>query len=79
LTDARIKAVDLANTFADKLEEMVTVNDEAIRSTIQGLGLIADKTYGTKRKADQVAKEMLLAAKYLTQVVGLPFLRLQLK
>lgn len=67
------EAIDLANTFADKLEEMVTANDEAIRSTIQGLGLVADKTYGTKRKADQVAKEMLLAAKYLTQVVGLPF------
>jgi len=63
----------MASKFGNQLQEIVSGSDEAIRSTIQNLGLITDKVFGDKTKADKIFKNITESSKYLVQQIGIPF------
>lgn len=71
--DTITDTIAMMNKFGDKLEEFVSIEDEAIKSTVQSLGLITTKFYGDKTKADKIATNIINASNTLVQDIGLPF------
>ena len=65
--------VHTANRFADKLQDYAGATDEDLKSTIQALGLMGTKFYGTPTKANQISTEILDAGNILVRNVGLAF------
>jgi len=67
------KLINLINQFGDKLEEYVGNYDEAIKSTIQEIGLIGTRAFGTPNQAKQISDNILRSSGVLIQQIGLAY------
>jgi hypothetical protein len=73
LVNAAVEVSGMANDFGDKLQDISAKTDEALRSTVQELGLITDQNFGSKTQADQIKKNILVASSYMVNKVGIAF------
>jgi len=65
--------IDTVNQFGDKFEEIVSKNDDAVKKSLQDMGLLSTHMYGDKRKADTIANNILNSGAYLVQTVNIAF------
>jgi len=73
LFDFTVQTIEVINKFGDKLQEITGDIDEAIKSTIQNLGMLSTSQFGDNLKADQVVKNITGASLELAQTLRLAF------
>lgn len=65
--------ISVVDKFADKMQGIVDGTDEAIRTTIQSMGLVTDKMFGDKTKVDKLVQNILDSGRYMVQQLEIPF------
>jgi hypothetical protein len=68
-----VETIDLVNSMGDKLEEIVSTSDDALKKMVKNIGLLSQKSFGTDQKATVVQENILTASRYLVQTLNLPF------
>lgn len=64
---------ELTKKMGDRMQSIASATDESVRSTIQSLGLVTDKVFGTETQVDKVVENLLDSGRYMVQQLGLPF------